>query len=157
MIETEAPKQAFTVPFGKDPERNEIEPVTDGGSQASSQIVITSLATSSFNGVDGVVNKNFPEPATMTVGPEQQMAFKLFTAANAGQAFPGKGDSGDENSGSTRMPFIETNKGITFDAYLVPAISDTPKRNGSDPEKHCFCKIPGAEGQKRDQGKKKSR
>ncbi|XP_013909231.1 PREDICTED: otolin-1 [Thamnophis sirtalis] len=151
MIETEAPKQAFTVPSGQDPERNEIEPVTDGGSQASSQIVITSLATSSFNGAGGVVNKNLPEPAATTAGSKQQMAFKLFTAANTGQAFPGKGDSGDENSGSTRMPFAGTNKGITFDGFLALAVSDTPKGNGSDPEKPCFCKIPGAEGQKRDQ------
>ncbi|XP_070610237.1 otolin-1 [Erythrolamprus reginae] len=147
MIETEAPKQDFTVPSGQDPERNEIEPVTDGGSQASSQIVITPLATSSFNGADGVVNKNLPKPAATTAGPKQQMAFNLFTAANPGQAIPGKGDSGDEISGSTRMPFAGTDKGITF----APAISDTPKGNGSDPEKDCFCKIPGAEGQKRDQ------
>ncbi|KAL7990963.1 hypothetical protein Chor_014393 [Crotalus horridus] len=111
MIETEAPKQASTVPFGKDPERNEIEPVTDGGNQASSQTVITSLATSSSNGVDGVVNKNLPEPATMTVGPKQQMAFKLFTAANTRQAFPGKGDSRDENSGSTHMARLAIRKG----------------------------------------------
>ncbi|XP_063162630.1 otolin-1 [Candoia aspera] len=152
MTETEAPKQAFTVPSGQGPERNEIEPVTDGGSQASSQIVITSLATSSFKGADGVVNKNLPEPAASTVGSKQQMAFKLFTAANTVQAFPGKGDSRDENSGSTRMPFAGTDKGIAFDGYLAPAFSDTPKGNGTDTEKHSFCKIPGTEGQKREQG-----
>ncbi|XP_066477636.1 complement C1q tumor necrosis factor-related protein 2-like [Tiliqua scincoides] len=156
VSETEDPKQASTVPPDQDLETNETDPVTDGGSRASSQIVVTSPAISFSNGVDGVENKNLPEPTPTTVGSKQQTTSELFTPANTGQTYPGIGGAGNQNSSNGVMPFAEANKDLAFDDRLAPAFSNTPKENSTDTERHRFCKIPGAEGQKRDQGEKEN-
>ncbi|KAH0624121.1 hypothetical protein JD844_007525 [Phrynosoma platyrhinos] len=155
--ETVDPKQTSTVPPDQDPKTNEIDPVTDGGSRASSQIVVTSPATFFFNAGDGVENKNLPEAtATTTIASKQQMTSKLFIAATSVPMYSDIGSSGDENSSSSFTPFAGANKELAVADRVAPAISNTPKENNADTERHCFCKIPGAEGQKRDQGEKKN-
>lgn len=143
-IETEDPKQASTVLPDQNPETNETYPLTDGGSRASSQIVVTSPAASFSNGADGVENKNRPEPMATSMGSKQQMA----------HTYPGI--QGTENSSSCSMPFSGANKSIAFADHFAFAFSNTPKGNSTDTERHRFCKIPGTKEQKRVQGEKGS-
>ncbi|XP_042312229.1 complement C1q and tumor necrosis factor-related protein 9-like [Sceloporus undulatus] len=155
--ETVDPEQASTVPPDQAPKTNEIDPVTDGGSQASSQIVVTSPATFYFNAADGVENKNLPEAtATTTIASKQQITSELFITATPVPMYSGIGSSGDENSSSSFTQFADANKSLAIDDRVAPAISNAPKENNTDTERHHFCKIPGAEGQKRDQGEKKN-
>ncbi|XP_060130201.1 otolin-1 [Zootoca vivipara] len=160
--ETEDPKQASTVPPDQDPETNVIDPITDGGSRASSQIAVTSAATSYFNGVGGAGSKkNLLEPGATTtttsaIGSRQQVALELFSAPNTGHTSPAMGVSREENRTTHLVPFSATNKGLAIGDRLDPAFSNAPKGNSTDTERRCFCKIPGAEGQKRDQGEKEN-
>lgn len=111
-IETEDPKQASTVPPDQNPKTNETDPATDGESQASSQIVVTSPATSFSNGAGRMENKNLPEPTATFMGSKQQMALELSTAVNMVHTYPGRG--GPESSSSRSMPFSDTNKSTAF-------------------------------------------
>uniref|UniRef100_A0A670I2X8 C1q domain-containing protein n=1 Tax=Podarcis muralis TaxID=64176 RepID=A0A670I2X8_PODMU len=155
VAETEDPKQAFTVPPDQDPETIVIDLVTDGGSRASSQIAVTPAATSFFNGVGGS-KKNLLEPGATTttttaIGSRQQVALELFTAPNTEHTSPAMGVSREENRTTRLVPFSATNKGLAVGDRVDPAFSNAPKGNSTDTERRCFCKIPGAEGQKRDQ------
>lgn len=160
VAETEDPKQAFTVPPDQDPETIVIDLVTDGGSRASSQIAVTPAATSFFNGVGGS-KKNLLEPGATTttttaIGSRQQVALELFTAPNTEHTSPAMGVSREENRTTRLVPFSATNKGLAVGDHVDPAFSNAPKGNSTDTERRCFCKIPGAEGQKRDQGEKEN-
>lgn len=154
--ETEDPKQASTVPPDQDLETNETDPAPAGGSKASSQIVVTSPASSVSNGVDGVENKNLPEPTSTTIGSKQQMALELFTPANVQQTYPGSGGAGNQKSSISAMPFAEANKGSAFDDRVAPAFSNAPKENGTNTGRRRACNIPGAGGQMRDPGEKEN-
>ncbi|XP_077204627.1 uncharacterized protein LOC143843024 [Paroedura picta] len=70
-----------SVIWSPNPETNEINPVADGGSRASSQIVVTPPATLSSNRAEGAEKKNFPEPAAAS---KQQIALEPSSAVNTG-------------------------------------------------------------------------
>lgn len=153
--ETVEAKQTSTVPPDQDPEASETDPVTDGGSRASSQIVVTSPATAFFNGADGVGNKNLPEAAAATmVGSKQRRILEMFTSANRGRTSPSVGASGAENHSHIFMPLAGANRSVAFGDHLAPAFSNVPKGSSTEAERHPFCKIPQAGGQKKEQGKK---
>uniref|UniRef100_A0ACB8FBS4 Uncharacterized protein n=1 Tax=Sphaerodactylus townsendi TaxID=933632 RepID=A0ACB8FBS4_9SAUR len=125
-----------------------------GLKQVSSQIVITSPATSLANRADGVESKYLPKPTATLTGSKQQIALELSTAAST--AHTCIGIDGTENSSSHSEPFSGANKGTAFAERLASPFSNTPKGNNADTERHHFCKIPWTKEQKGVQGEKES-
>lgn len=152
--ETEDPKQAFTVPPGPGLGTNETDPVTDGGTQVSSQSAVTSPATSLFNNEAGGLenNINLQELKPTSIGTKQPVISEVFSTTNT---FSVTDDPrGEEKNNTILIPLLHANESIAFDDHFASFSVNTPKENSSTAEKQCFCDSPGPGGQKGEQDKK---
>lgn len=155
--ETEDPKQASTVPPGPDLGRNETDPVTDVGTQVSSQHAVTPPATSLFNNEAGGVenNINLQELKPTSTGPIQPVISEVFTNTKTENTFSVTIDPrGEEENDTILIPLLGANESIVFDDHFASFSINTPKENRSATEKQCFCDSPAPEGQKGERGEK---
>ncbi|KAM8953845.1 uncharacterized protein RCH25_044565 [Pelodytes ibericus] len=150
--ETEETKQTFTVLLDVDLATTETDPVTDGGTQESSQTAITSTVTpASHNVVDGLENNI--ELTSTSIDPRQPISSDVFNSTYTENALPVLDSASKEKEhNTTSIPLLQPNNAHPYDDqsgsfWEIPMENDTTG-------KECFCNIPGPEGQKGDQGEK---
>ncbi|XP_075425584.1 uncharacterized protein LOC142465524 [Ascaphus truei] len=150
--ETDEPKQAFTVLLDLDLGTTETDPVTDGGTQESSQTAVTSTVTPVLNNVAAGVENNIKLKPT-SIDPRQPITLDVFNITNTENAFPVvESATKEDGNNATLIPLLETNKVTSFDDHLASFLK-IPKEN-STAGTQCFCNVPGPEGQKGTRGER---